>query len=164
MKEWQKEKMKIWKKKAKWALATLFSFTQYTKPTWRRAQNLKTLVPIGAEKFPLEGKKNEQIKGLIRICGCLFVVVFCYNSSLSSFVPNFRSCWEIFDRVKGYKHTSKQTNVVTENAKTIYPLYTSYRGIKDHNFTQKNDWRILKFFWLYTIWESSFLTKYFRIW
>ena len=32
-----------------------------------------------------------------------------------------------------------------------------------YEYTQKN-WRILKFFWLYYIWENNFKTKYFRIW
>ena len=30
-------------------------------------------------------------------------------------------------------------------------------------YTQKNNWRILKFFWLYKIWENNFQTKYFCI-
>ena len=29
---------------------------------------------------------------------------------------------------KVYRQTDKQTNIITEKAKTIYPLYTSYRG------------------------------------
>ena len=40
------------------------------------------------EKSSSERKKNEQIKGLISNMGPCFVTQ--YNSSLSSFVPNFR--------------------------------------------------------------------------
>ena len=46
--------MKNWKKKAKWGLASKFSFTQYTLPTWKCTQNLKTLAPIGAEQSATE--------------------------------------------------------------------------------------------------------------
>ena len=31
------------------------------------------------------------------------------------------------------------------------------------SYTQKNNWRILKFFWLYNIWEYNFQTNYFVI-
>ena len=31
-------------------------------------------------------------------------------------------------------------------------------------YTQKNNWRILKFFWLYNIWEYNFQTNYFCHW
>ena len=31
-------------------------------------------------------------------------------------------------------------------------------------YTQKNIWRILKFFWLYNIWEYNFQTNYFCHW
>ena len=30
------------------------------------------------------------------------------------------------------RQTDKQTNIITEKAKTIYPLYTSYRGYKKY--------------------------------
>ena len=73
----------------------------------------------------------EQIKGLISNIWLFFATQ--YNSSLSSFVPSFR----ILSQVVAEKsltekslQTSKQTNIITENAKTIYPLYTSYRGYK----------------------------------
>ena len=32
---------------------------------------------------------------------------------------------------KVYRQTNKQTNIITEKAKTIYPLYTSYRGYNE---------------------------------
>ena len=41
------------------------------------------------QNFSLERKKNEHIKGLIRYMWLGFFVTQ-YNSSLSSFVPNFR--------------------------------------------------------------------------
>ena len=69
----------------------------------------------------------------------LAVFVTQYNSSLSSFVPNFRVLSQVvaeksFNRKKVYKQTDrqtyKQTNIITEKAKTISPLYTWYRGYK----------------------------------
>ena len=35
---------------------------------------------------------------------------------------------------KVYRQTNKQTNIITEKAKTIYPLYTSYRGYKNLHY------------------------------
>ena len=56
-----------------------------------------------------------------------------YNSSLSSFVPNFRALSQVvaeksLTEKKVYRQTDRQTNIITEKAKTIYPLYTLYRG------------------------------------
>ena len=89
------------------------------------------------QKFPLDKKKNEQIKGLISIMWLFFL----HNSSLSSFVPNFRILTQVvaeksltekkFTDRKTDRQTDRQTNIITdkaEKAKTIYPLYTSYRG------------------------------------
>ena len=60
-----------------------------------------------------------------------------YNSSLSSFVPNFRILTQVvaeksltekkFTDRQTSQQTDRQTNIITEKAKTIYPLYTSYR-------------------------------------
>ena len=65
------------------------------------------------------------------MCGCSFVTQ--YNSSLSSFIPNFRILTQVvaeksLTEKKVYRQTDSQTNIITEKAKTIYPLYTSYRG------------------------------------
>ena len=54
--------MKNWKKKAKWGLASWFPFTQYTLPSWRCTQNLKTLAPIEAEKSVTEISIGEKEK------------------------------------------------------------------------------------------------------
>ena len=40
--------------------------------------------------------------------------------------PNSSSCWEIV-----YRKKSLQTNIITEKAKTMYPLYTSYWEYKE---------------------------------
>ena len=47
------------------------------------------------------------------------------------FVPNFKVlCQAVAEKCLTEKNTNIQTNSVTEKAKTIYPLYTSYtRGI-----------------------------------
>ena len=52
-----------------------------------------------------------------------------YNSSLPSFVPNFRILTQVvaeksMTEKKVYRQTDRQTNIITEKAKTIYPLYT----------------------------------------
>ena len=55
--------------------------------------------------------------------------------------PNPSSCWEIFDKKKSLqtnRQTDKQTNIITEKAKTIYPLYTSYRGYNRENWNLKH--------------------------
>ena len=90
----------------------------------------------------------------------LFFFVTQYNSSLSSFVPNFRILSKVvaektltekkslqtdkqtmlctkFQNPKSSSaeksltenfFTDRQTIIIIEKAKTIYPLYTSYRG------------------------------------
>ena len=81
---------------------------------------------------------------------CLFFVTQ-YNSSLSSFVPNFRILTQVVaensrTEIKVYRQTiaeksliekkitetKKQPNKITEKAKNIYPLYTSFQGYNDH--------------------------------
>ena len=81
--------------------------------------------------FPLERKKNEQIKGLISkmwLFFCYTIQLITINPCTKFQNPNPSSCWEIFDEKKVYRQTDRQTNIITEKAKTIYPLYTSYRG------------------------------------
>ena len=58
-----------------------------------------------------------------------YVAVFCYTIQLITIKlctkfqnPNLSSCREIDDGKKVYKQTNKQTNIITEKAKTIYPL------------------------------------------
>ena len=57
--EGKNEKMK---KKANWGLASYFSRIQYTLPTWRCIQNLKTLAPIAAENSVSEISIGEKEK------------------------------------------------------------------------------------------------------
>ena len=57
-----------------------------------------------------------------------------YNSSLSSFVPNFRVLSQVvaeksLTEKKVHRQTNRQANIITEKSKTIYPLYTLYRGM-----------------------------------
>ena len=50
-----------------------------------------------------------------------------YNLSLQSFVPNFKIlCQVVPEKSLTEKSLHRHTNIVTEKAKTIYPLYTSY--------------------------------------
>ena len=57
-----------------------------------------------------------------------------YNSSLLSFVPNFRALSQVVvekSLTEKSLQTDKQTNIITEKAKTIYPLYED--GIKSND-------------------------------
>ena len=58
-----------------------------------------------------------------------------YNLSVSSFVPNFRILSQVVAEkslteksLQTDKQTEKQTNIITKKAKTVYPIYTSYRA------------------------------------
>ena len=54
-----------------------------------------------------------------------------YNSSLSSVVLNFRILSQVVAEKsleEKYLQTDRQSNIVTEKGKNIYPLYTSYQG------------------------------------
>ena len=106
-------------------------------PSWRSTQNLKTLAPIGAEKSVTEISIGEKEKWTNKGTDKHYVAVFCYTVQLITIKlctkfqnPNPISCWEIFDGKKKFtdRQTNRQTNIITEKAKTIYPLYTSYRG------------------------------------
>ena len=64
-----------------------------------------------------------------------YVTVFCKTIQLITIKlcakfqnPYPSRCWEIFD---GKTLKDRQTNIITEKAKTIYPLYFSYRGYND---------------------------------
>ena len=54
-----------------------------------------------------------------------FFFVIQYNSSLPSFVPNFRILSQVVAEksLTEKKFTNRPTNMVTEKAETIYPLY-----------------------------------------
>ena len=74
----------------------LFFVTKYNSSLSNFVLNFRILSLVVAEKsltekklnFLLERKKNEQIKGLI--CNMWLFFVTKYNSTLSSFIPNFR--------------------------------------------------------------------------
>ena len=77
------------KKEGEMRISIFLSFTQYTLPTGRCTQNLKTLAPIGAEKsVRIFQQRERKIKGLISNTWLFFVTQ--YISSLSSLVTNFR--------------------------------------------------------------------------
>ena len=85
--------------------------------------NLKTLAPIGVEKSVTEisiGKK-EKLTNKGTDLQYMAVFVTQYNSSLSSFVPNFR----ILSQVVAEKSLTEKV-YIQKRQKTLYPLYTSY--------------------------------------
>ena len=141
----RRNKWKIEKRRQKkWGLASWFPFTQYTLPTWRCTQNFKTLAPIGAEKSVTEISIGEKEKWTIKRLISNMWLLFCYTIQLITIKlctkfqnPNPSSCWEIFDEKKVYKKTDRQTNIITEKAKTIYPLYTLYRGYNEMRWLNK---------------------------
>ena len=79
----------------------LFFVTQYNSSLPSFVPNFRALSQVVAEKsltekkikFSLERKKNEEIKGLISKMWMFFVTQ--YNSSLPSFVPNFRALSQV---------------------------------------------------------------------
>ena len=63
------------------------------------------------------------------VCYTLQLIIIKLCTKLNSF-------WEIFGRKKSLqtdKQTGRQTNTITEKAKTIHPLYTSYQGYNNKN-------------------------------
>ena len=88
------------------------------------------------QKFPLERKKNEQIKGLISNMW----LFFCYTIqlSLSSFVPNFRVL----------------TQVVPEKSlteKNVYMYYIREKEGKNENLKKEGKMRISILIFIYTV-------------
>ena len=51
-----------------------------------------------------------------------------------------------------------------EKMQDFFVIYMFAEKIKTLMYTQKNNWRIFKFFWLYNSLENNFHTKHFRIW
>ena len=65
------------------------------------------------------------------------VFVTQYDSSLSSFVANLRILSHVVAKKSlTEKKVYNQTSIITEKAKTIYPLYTSYQGYKCRKYNQ----------------------------
>ena len=89
--------------------------------------NLKTLAPIGVEKSVTEISIGKKEKITNKGTNLQYVAVFVtqYKSSLSSFVPNFRILSQVVAEKSLTEKVYKQTSIVTEKAKTSYPLYTS---------------------------------------
>ena len=86
-------------------LASLFSFTQYTLPTGRCTQKLKTLAPIGDENSVAESFIGEKEKWTNKGTDMQYVDVFFYIIQLITIKlytkfqnPKSSSCLEIFDR------------------------------------------------------------------
>ena len=62
------------------------------------------------------------------------------------FGKTFAICLRILvNKQKFKKFTGKQTNIITELAKTIYPLYTSYQGGGGINIFESDITYILRF-------------------
>ena len=119
----------------------LFFVTQYNSSLSSFVPNFRILSQLVSEKsltekmlkFSLERKKNEQIKGLIINMWLFFVTQ--YNSSLSSFVPSFRVLSQVVaeksltEKKFTDRQTNRQTNIITEKAKTNYPYILRTGGI-----------------------------------
>ena len=98
--------------------------------------------------------------------GCSFVTQ--YNSSLSSFVPNFRILTQVvaeksLTEKKKFtnKQTDRQTNIITEKAKAIYPLNTLYRGYKDQKLVFKSKYHLMHVKSI-AEWSKGIILQYFR--
>ena len=136
----RRKKWKIQKKRAKSGLASLFSFTQYTLPTWRCTQNLKTLAPTGAEKSVTEISIGEKEKWNNKGTDKQYMAVFVtqYNSSLSSFVPNFRILIQVVaEKSLTEKSLHKQTDKhnYRKGKNYIPPIYFLLGGIITTSFS-----------------------------
>ena len=79
------------------------------------------------DKFPLERKKNEQIKGLISNMWPFFYTIKLITIKLCTKFQNHKSSslWDIFDRKKVFRQTNKQTDKQTQLQKR-QKLYTPY--------------------------------------
>ena len=69
-------------------------------------------------EFLLERKKNRQIKGLI---SNMWLIL---KYTVQLVIPDVVAEKSLTKK----KFTDKHTNIMTEKAKIIYPLYTSYTG------------------------------------
>ena len=115
-----------------------FTDRQTNRQTNIITEKAKTIYPLytsyrGYNNLIYMNEKNDQIKGLISNMW----LFFCYTIQLITIKlctkfqnPKSSRCSEIFDRKKMFtdRQTNRQTNIITEKAKTIYPLYTSYQG------------------------------------
>ena len=106
--------------------------TQYNSSLSSLVPNFRILTQVVAEKsltkiFPLERKKNEQIKGLISnmwLFSCYTIQLITIKPCTKFQNPNPSSCWEIFDEKKSLQ-TNKQTDRQTYLQKR-QKLYTPY--------------------------------------
>ena len=89
----------------------------------------KSLAKKKVVKFSLERKKGLISNMWLLFCCTIQLITIKLCTKFQN--PKSSSCCEIFDRKKfTNRQANKQTNIVTEKAKTIYPLYTSYWGYK----------------------------------
>ena len=93
-------------------------------------QNFKNLCAVVPEKFLttnlLEKKKSRQIKGMINMRMLIL------SNTIQQVIPHVCENFKIVGAVVPEKslsekslHTHRQTNIVTEKTKAIYPLHTS---------------------------------------
>ena len=140
--EWQKEKMKNWKKGKMRINILIFIYTihfAYLK-VYTKFENIGSNKSreICDRNFHWRERKNVQIKGLISNMWLFFVTQ--YNSSLSSFVPNFRII----------------SQVVAEKSLTEKSLD---RQTKKHNYRKDKNYKPPIYF-IPRVWLIGSLTKY----
>ena len=110
-------------KKAKINLCTLVLFSVIHLVVLIGIHNLKTLVQLEAEQSVTENFVREKEKWTNKGTDKQHVATQ-YNLSLPSFVPNIKILGQVVpEKSLTEKKLYRQTNICTEKAKTIYPLY-----------------------------------------
>ena len=103
--------------------------------------NLKTLALKGAEKsvteisigekekWTMKNKKNKATDKQYMASFCNTLQLITIKLCTKFQCPKSSSCWNLWQKKKfTEQQTDWQTHIITEKAKSIYPLYTSYRG------------------------------------
>ena len=102
-------------------------------PSWRCTQNLKTLAPIGAEKSVTEISIGEKEKWTNKGTDKKYeVVCLLHNTTHHSqalYQTQVVAEKSLTEKKFTDRQTDRQTNIITEKAKTIYPYILRTGGI-----------------------------------
>ena len=89
-----------------------------------------------------------------------FTIPICHGPKCSSFYYISIKDWNnLSNSLKSIQKTTTINKIWIEE---VFAITKSKVDENYYIYTQKNNWRILKFFWLYSIWEYYFQTNYFR--